>query len=697
MGGGLRRGRERGDESDASEAVRRLAARLPGGAPSPRPALPGDAEAGPSGTQPGPPTDPFINLTAEAVAFRKSDGAYMTVPSGIGVLTGMRNPQFFSASGEHLGSVDLDDVQDDGKTVSYFAIRNATNGRVRNVTYLVMWYLAEYSKGAQSQEAQIEVSSVGANLIHLLEQLGMGWSTESLGNMVGNAHTVVKEARSLLQAPEQDRGWILKGRDQATLGSGRLGRAVDSAVRRDESFAGRYRDLLQVAPGLSVGYEALTRIYCEVIRLRHEIRGAVDFVEQVFTTPSVSAAVARLGRATAHMESRSRLRLSSLVADMLQASSLVATETINDQGQSVAGRSMRVLSVNVLVDVLASIAADLERTRNDPFGSSTLVDLDYGPAEPLAVRLARLSLLNHPPSDWARLARDGMLQSMLGSPRPGEMLLAAVAASEPARPSASGSPAGAMPQPAPQVVRDLLGIPPNRPVNDGDVVILEMLAAVAGATALTVTRRDLEQLAERIHLRHQDRMGQLAVRIFGSSGTDLARLREVGGLAVKLYGAGAVPTVPELENVRRLFDALRHEYGAAGDVELNQTVVEVLSVDAASVTAANRRSLLDLVARAKAAGVKRVRVKDLRAARVSLAALPADPATRPLTPEAEPSGGGAVLSERAIAARDSLTASGPYEGWTPDAIEVVRGQRNGRFWYGPASWSQCSCTRRQVR
>ncbi|HMH94837.1 MAG TPA: hypothetical protein VK586_27605, partial [Streptosporangiaceae bacterium] len=147
--------------------------------------------------------DPFAGLPAQAVAVRSSDGAYMTVPSGIGVVDGMENPQFFNASGAPLGLFRVLEPRITDDAVYVLGFRNQTEGAIRRATYLIVWYLT-----AHAVVPQLVIEAVGdPGLIHVLEGLGLARDNfELFSDMAGDTGTV----RAAAAAAAREQGWILR-------------------------------------------------------------------------------------------------------------------------------------------------------------------------------------------------------------------------------------------------------------------------------------------------------------------------------------------------------------------------------------------------------------------------------------------------------------------------------------------------------
>ena len=144
----------------------------------------------------------FSPLPAEAVAVN-TNGTYMTVPSGVGVLADMDNPRFFDADGRTIGDVLLPGVRDGEDEVSFDVIRK----RIREgtslpkVSYLVLWYLAAHTAAPRLTVNYVQ----SARLEGILNELGMTW-TDIHVDMTGDTRTVERLARA---AAERE-GWTLR-------------------------------------------------------------------------------------------------------------------------------------------------------------------------------------------------------------------------------------------------------------------------------------------------------------------------------------------------------------------------------------------------------------------------------------------------------------------------------------------------------
>ena len=160
--------------------------------------------------------DPFADLPEEAVAVRQSDGAYLTVPSGIGALSGMADPEFFTADHGPAGTIHLQGTYDGDREVGFSAFENKTrigwragaDDALRDVAYLAMWYLAKHAIAKQ-----FKLSLRGSNeLAVILRDLGLTetgryrYPSRDLAEMVGPAEAVYLQARNAASR----QGWILR-------------------------------------------------------------------------------------------------------------------------------------------------------------------------------------------------------------------------------------------------------------------------------------------------------------------------------------------------------------------------------------------------------------------------------------------------------------------------------------------------------
>ncbi len=172
--------------------------------------------------------DPFAGLPEEAVAVRRSDGAYMTPPSD-GRRAGQIDlplPRFFTARSEPLPLTGVRSA-DDGEVVRV-AIDESAGALDPAVLYPAMWYLAADTR-AEEIEAEVPVTMDLAE--RLQERLGMSASMLS-GRREGRTSHVAANARNAAT----DAGWIFRPSDSAQPRSADA--QVQSYLERNPSLAG---------------------------------------------------------------------------------------------------------------------------------------------------------------------------------------------------------------------------------------------------------------------------------------------------------------------------------------------------------------------------------------------------------------------------------------------------------------------------
>ena len=125
-----------------------------------------------------------------------------------------------------------------------------------------------------------------------------------------------------------------------------------------------------------------------------------------------------------------------LVNDLLVAASLVPVWETQARGAGTPGVAARpgagaveLVSPRVLVEVLREVSQGLDEGRG-PLAGPLLAGTGYRAGDPLAVRLARLGLVNLRGPVRAKVAADPLFGLLLGSPLLGEALLAAGGAQE---------------------------------------------------------------------------------------------------------------------------------------------------------------------------------------------------------------------------------------------------------------------------